>query len=198
MACLSPGSIQAQFGVEGLKAWQLANGIDHSPLVPRPFRELVSESLTFPSPTVTLSAILVAIEFLLTRAFSRPEVKGKYTRSIIIEGNILHHSPWVRHFPFKEAVGSKDRARSVIKNGMELVRLPGPLEDMKVTLAGLTGESGIQSSLFPEVRKREQLRATVRQLEVQLGCPPPIFVVRDLEPWSRIPERRQVLVRFDP
>ncbi|HZA24247.1 MAG TPA: DNA polymerase Y family protein, partial [Dehalococcoidia bacterium] len=67
---MSPGSIQAQFGVEGLKAWQLANGIDHSPLVPRPFRELVSESLTFPSPTVTLSAILVAIEFLLTRAFS--------------------------------------------------------------------------------------------------------------------------------
>jgi DNA polymerase IV len=198
VAGLSPGSMQAQFGVEGLKAWQLANGIDHSPLVPRRFDEVISESLTFPSPTGTLSAILIGIEFLLVRAFSRPEVRGKYARSIIIEGNILHHSPWVRQFPFKEAVGNTDWARSVIKNALEPVQLPGPLEDMKLTLAGLTGQSGIQSSLFPEVRKREQLRETVRQLEVQLGCPPPIFVVRDLEPWSRIPERRQVLVQFDP
>jgi DNA polymerase-4 len=198
VAGLSPGSLQAQFGVEGLKAWQLANGIDHSPLVPRPFQEVIKESLTFPSPTGNLSAILVGIESLLARAFSRPEVRDKCARSIILERNILHRSPWVRQFPFKEAVGSKDRAIFVIKNALDSVRLPGPLEDMKLTLAGLTGQSGIQGSLFPEVRKREQLRATVRQLEVQLGCPPPIFVVRDLEPWSRIPERRQVLVRFDP
>jgi DNA polymerase-4/protein ImuB len=159
---------------------------------------VVSESLTFPSPTGTLSAILIGIESLLARAFSRPEVRGKYVRSIILESNILHHCPWIRQFPFKEAVGSQSRAMFVIKNALGSVRLPGPLEDLKLTLAGLTGQSGIQSSLFPEVRKREQLRETVRQLEVQLGCPPPIFVVRDLEPWSRIPERRQVLVRFDP
>jgi DNA polymerase-4 len=198
VARLSPGSMQAQFGVEGLKAWQLANGIDYSPLVPRQFDEMISESLTFPSPTGTLSAILIGIESLLTRAFSRPEVRDKCARSIILESNILHRSPWVRQFPFKEAVDSQGRAMFLIKNALDSVRLPGPLEDMKLTLSGLTGQSGIQSSLFSEVRKREQLRETVRQLEVQLGCPPPIFVVRDLEPWSRIPERRQVLVRFDP
>jgi DNA polymerase IV len=198
VACLSPGSMQAQLGVEGLKAWQLANGLDYSPLVPRQLEEVISESLIFPSPTVAFSAVLIAIESLLVRAFSRPEVKGKYARSIIVESNILHHSPWVRQFPFKEAVGSQGRAMFVIKNALESVRLPGPLEDLKLTLTGLTGQFGIQSSLFPEVRKREQLRETVRQLEVQLGCPPPIFVVRDLEPWSRILERRQVLVRFDP
>jgi DNA polymerase-4 len=173
VACLSPGSMQAQFGVEGLKAWQLANGIGHSPLVPRRFDEVISESLTFPSPTFTLLAILIAIESLLARAFSRPEVKGKYARSVIVESNILHRSPWVRQFPFKEAVGSKERAMFVIKNALESIRLPGPLEDMKLTLSGLTGQSGIQSSLFPEVRKREQLRDTVHQLEVQLGGRPP-------------------------
>jgi DNA polymerase-4 len=149
---------------------------------------LRSASLTFPSSTVSWSGILAAIEALLARAFARPQVRGKYVRSVIVESHILHHAPWVRQFPFKEAVGSKDRAFFVIKNA---------LEDLTLTLAGLTGESGIQSSLFPEVREREQLRETLRQLRVQLGGPPPIYLVRDLEPWSRIPERRWILVRFD-
>jgi DNA polymerase-4/protein ImuB len=81
---------------------------------------------------------------------------------------------------------------------MDTTVLPGPLEDMKLTLAGFTGESGIQSSLFSDVRKREQLREMMRQLEALLGGKPPIYQVKDVEPWSRIPERRQVLVPFDP
>jgi DNA polymerase-4/protein ImuB len=69
---------------------------------------------------------------------------------------------------------------------------------MKLTLGGITGESGIQSSLFSDVRKREQLKEMMRQLEVLLGCKPPIYQMKEVEPWSRIPERRQALVLFDP
>jgi ATP-dependent RNA helicase HelY len=42
-----------------------------------------------------------------------------------------------------------------------------------------------------------ELREAVRQLMVRLGGKPPIYQVKDMEPWSRIPERRQVLIRFD-
>jgi len=38
----------------------------------------------------------------------------------------------------------------------------------------------------------------MRQLEVLLGCKPPIYQMKEVEPWSRIPERRQALVLFDP
>ena len=198
LAGLSVGSIQAQLKAEGRRAWELANGVDHSPLVACPREEVVDEFLTFPSPTVTLHAVLTAVETLLGRAFSRPEVKGRYVRAASIESQILHHAPWAKRFAFKNAVGSKEKALFILKGRLDALELPGPLEDMRLTLAGFAGEAGIQSRLFSDVRKKEQLREMMRQLEVLLGCRPPIYQMRDVEQWSRIPERRQALVPFDP
>jgi DNA polymerase-4/protein ImuB len=158
----------------------------------------VSEFLAFPAPAITLHVILVAIETLLSRAFARPILRGRCVRTAAMEGSVLQKPPWTRRITFKEAVNSKDRAFFALKSLLDTVSLPGPLEDMKLTLSGLTGESGIQSSLFPDVRRQEQLREMMRQLEARLGRRPPIYQVRDIEPWSRIPERRQALVQFDP
>jgi hypothetical protein len=69
---------------------------------------------------------------------------------------------------------------------------------MKLTLSGLTGESGIQGSLFPDVRKLEQLRETVQLLRAQWGGQTLIYQVKDFEPCSPIPERQRILVPFDP
>jgi nucleotidyltransferase/DNA polymerase involved in DNA repair len=198
LASLSVGAVQAQLKAEGRKAWELANGIDHSPLLPYRREEVIDEFLTFPSPTVTRDAVLTAIEMLLGRAFARPEIRGRYVRTASIESQILRHSPWSKRFAFKDAVGSKERALSILKGRLDTVELPGPLEDMRLTLAGFTGESGIQASLFSDVRKKEQLREMMRQLEALLGRRPPIYQMRGVEQWSRIPERRQALVPFDP
>ena len=45
---------------------------------------------------------------------------------------------------------------------------------------------------------QENLKEALRQLQARLGAQPPIYQVREVEPWSRIPERRQVLVPFSP
>ncbi|MCH8279858.1 MAG: DNA polymerase Y family protein [Chloroflexi bacterium] len=199
LAALSVGSLQAQLRSEGRRAWELASGVDPSPLVPCRREEVVTEFLTFPSPTITRDAVLTAMEILLARAFTRPEISGKYVRTAVIESRLAGQKPpWIRRFGFKEALGSKERAIFAMKSRLGAVLLPGPLEDMKLTLSGITGESGIQSSLFSDVRKREQLREMMRQLQALLGCKPPIYQMKDVEPWSRIPERRQALVPFDP
>ena len=191
------GAMQAQFGPEGLKAWEMAQGIDRRALIPRSSEPAITEYLTFPDPSISLPGILLAIESLLLRAFSRAEVRGRYARSVKIESQILHHPPWVKTFYYKQAVGSKDSALAVIQNALESVTLPGPLEDMQLTLTGLTGESGIQANLFSDVRKQEQLRESIRQLRVRWGGQTPIYLARDLEPWSPIPERQKILVPFD-
>jgi hypothetical protein len=95
-------------------------------------------------------------------------------------------------------MGSRERTLFALKSRLDSVTLPGPLEDMKLTLTGFTGESGIQANLFSDVRKQEQLKEMMRQLESLLGGKPPIYQMKEVEPWSRIPERRQALVPFDP
>ena len=198
LSSLPVGSVQAQLGAEGRVAWQLANGVDNSPLAPHRPQQAVEETMTFPSPTVTWSPILTALGMLLGRAFARPEIGGRYVRIATIESHVYRLPPWVKRFGFKEAVGSKDRALFALKSRLDSVTLPGPLEDMKLTLTEFTGESGIQTNLFSDVRKQEQLKEMMRQLEAVLGSKPPIYQMKEIEPWSRIPERRQALVPFEP
>lgn len=93
LAALSVGSLQAQLGLEGSRAWELAKGIDRSPLLPYRREEAITEFLTFPSPTATRHAILTAVEILLGRAFARPEVRGRYVRTAAIESQVLGHPP---------------------------------------------------------------------------------------------------------
>jgi DNA polymerase-4 len=198
LADLPIGAVQAQLGTQGRRAWELAGGLDSSPLVAHRSEPTVEESLSFPSPVVTWHPILTALEVLLGRAFARPELGGRYVRSATLESRVFRRPPWVKRFTFKEALSNKERALFALKSRMDSLSLPGPLEDMKLTLAGFTGESGIQTNLFSDVRKQEQLKEMMRQLEVHLGGKPPIYQMKEIEPWSRIPERRQVLVPFDP
>ena len=182
--------------VSGSGTWPTASIPE--PLIPYQPEVEVTEALTFPAPAVTRQEIITAAESLLGRTFNRSEMQGKYVRSVTMESAVLRRPPWTKKLVFKNAVGSKDKALFVVKNAIESASLPGPLEDLSLTLTGLTGESGVQGSLFSNIRRREQLREMMRQLEAQLGCKPPIYQVRDIEPWSRIPERRQALVIFDP
>ena len=198
VAALSMGPLQAQFGPEGRVIWELANGIDRRPLLPRNVEDTVSESLTFPDPTATWGSILLGVEALLGRAFLRPELKGRYARLTSLKGQVYRRSTWTKRVTFKEPVGDKLRAMSRIKGSLEATQIPGPLEDLTLTLSGLTGEAGRQGSLFIEIRKREQVREAIRQMDAVFGKPPLIFQVREVEPWSRIPERRHALVQYVP
>ena len=198
IADLPLSAVQAQFGVEGRLAWELAHGIDRRPFVPAKYQDSVTDYLSFPAPAVSLFTILPAVEMLLGRVLSRPDMRGRYIRSVLLESEVLDRAPWSKMFVFKSPVNQKDQALFALRHSLELVELPGPLEDMRMTVSEVAGESGIQSSLFVEVRKQEQLRECMRQLEERLRSRPPIYRVMDVEPWSRIPERRQALVEFVP
>ena len=198
IASLSIGSIQAQLGTRGRAAWELANGIDKSPLVSSKRQEAVTDFITFPVPAISLFAILPAIEILLGRILSHPSLRGKYLRSVSFQANVLNRAPWSKRLAFKSPVNRKEAALFVLRNALEATDIPGPLEDIRMTVSDIAGESGTQASLFAEVRKQQQLGEMIRQLEVRLRAKPPIYKVMDMEPWSRIPERRQALVEFAP
>ncbi|MBI4220770.1 MAG: hypothetical protein HY682_11545 [Chloroflexi bacterium] len=198
IAALPRSALQAQFGPEGALIWDLANGIDQQPLISRHPEETVSEYLTFPDPTANLSAILPAIESLLARAYTRPEMNRRYAREALLQAQVFRRSPWTLKVAFKEPAGAKTHALFAIKARLDGIALPGPLEDLRLTLLGLTGEGGKQESMWSEVRKREQLQDAVRQLHARLGESPPIYQVREMEPCSRIPERRHALVQLSP
>ena len=197
IARLPFNTMQAEFGREGARLWRLANGQDDEPLAPRRHEETFTRQVSFATPTVSLPAILIALESLLARAFTG-QIRGRFAKVAFLEGSAENGSAWSKRVGFHDPVGDRDRAMFILKSRLENLALPGPLETLSLTLSGITGESGRQESLFPEVRHQARLDDAIRQLRARLGHRPPIFRVREVEPWSRIPERRRTLVAYDP
>jgi len=81
---------------------------------------------------------------------------------------------------------------------LRALRLAAPVEELAIELTGITEERGRQSTLFAEkAGLRRQLGETVQQLRARWGRP---FVSRvvEVEPWSRLPERRHALIDYEP
>jgi len=196
IADIPRGPMEAQFGQAGGTAWDLANGIDDRPLMPKRSVLGVSEYLDFPDPTVSLATIVPAIESLLGRAYARSQLSRRFARQANIQSQVFQHAPWTMRVPFKDPAGNKNQALFAIKSKLDMAVIPGPLEDIHLTLSGITGEAGRQESMWKEVKRDENLQETISQLRARLKMAPPIYQVRELEPWSRIPERRYALVQM--
>jgi DNA polymerase-4/protein ImuB len=103
---------------------------------------------------------------------------------------------WERKIPFKEPAMNTKTAISRIKQIIENSPQPGPIEQLGMKITGVGRQQGRQKSFLPEVRAQDHLLNDVRQLEYRLGGPQ-LFIVKEVEPWSRIPERRRALTPLD-
>jgi len=189
---LSPGPLQAQFGTEGKRLWELANGIDETPFYPRMTEEIIEESTTLSSITTSLDVMLVAIEVMLSRAFVRFDSKGMGIRRINLWTRSWLAEHWEHNINFKEPAMTTKSALSRIKQVMENTPQPGPVEQLGMKITGLGRQHGKQKSLFTEVRAKDHLMDDIKQLEFRLGGPQ-LYRMMEVEPWSRIPERRYAL-----
>ena len=198
VAALPPGPLQSQFGSMGKRIWDLSRGLDSRPLVPRRHEQVVDGWLSFPVPTTALGAIVTAIDSLLERILADPAMRGRFARVCSLEASVFRAPRWQRRLVFREPIGDRRRAVALIQHALQGQPPPGPLEDLRIVLSRITGEGGRQESLFSDARRRENLKEALQQLRARLGTQPPVYHVREVEPWSRLPERRQALVPYAP
>jgi DNA polymerase-4 len=96
---------------------------------------------------------------------------------------------WEQVIRCKEPAMNTRDAISRIRSVMENTPQPGPVEQMGMKITGMNRTHGKQKSLLSA---EEYLLDDIRRLEMRLGAPQ-LFQVKELEPWSRIPERRYTL-----
>ncbi|MFC2059626.1 hypothetical protein ACFLTZ_00845 [Chloroflexota bacterium] len=192
VATLPPGPLLSQFGTEGKKIHDLARGYDDTPLCPRMMEEVIEESIMLSSVTVSLEAILVALEELLGKVFARISRVGLGIRILSVWTRTWNAEQWERTARFKEPAMDIKTVINRIKRVMEEYPQPGPVEQIGINISRLGYPGGRQNSLFREIRSQDHLIEDIRQLELRLGNPQ-VYRVKEVEPWSRIPERRYVL-----
>ena len=193
IAALPPGPLLSQFGPEGTRIWQLARGRDETPLCPRLVEDVIEESTTMASVTVSIEALAVTAESLLARAFARDVLKGRGIRSLNLWTKSWDSGHWEKSIRFKEPATDAHGAVSRIRLFLENFPQPGPVEQIGIRLTGLSYGVGRQRSIFAEVRAQDSLLEDIKELELRLTGRL-VFKIKEVEPWSRIPERRFALM----
>ena len=199
LARLPQSAVTAQFGAEGTRAWELAHGVDRTPIAVYRPPQMVVERLAFPAPVDTEDALSAAVRTLLARALQRPAIRGRAARGLHLRVVLEDGHTWERDVTFREPVGSAERMRLALRQKVEGVALPAPFTEVELSLLGLCGESALQSNLFASTRGLQLQRVVeaARQLKARYGRPL-LANILEVEPWSRIPERRFALIDYDP
>jgi len=192
-------AVAAQFGLPGERAWLAATGADPTPVRPRPYaRERVIEHSQSEPPLVSRESMALHARQLLHRAMRHPRAAKRFVRFVRLRAVTDDDHLWEKQQTLREPTGDRDRLLTVLHSFIEYSEFPGPIGHLELELGGLTAEQGRQTGLFLDhARRREQLDEMVRQLKVRFGRSPMTQVV-EVEPWSRLPERRFALMDYDP
>ena len=200
VAAMSRDMLAEQFGPAGGRAWDLSHGIDDSPLVPLKHEETVVERTSLPFSSTSMPLLMAAVDTLLRRAYSRPLMRGRYAGRADLECVLDRASPWEKSFHFKQGAGSPVRASFIIRNRLETDHPQAPVEEVALALSDLTGESGIQMGLLPDVRdsRERRLVEVERQLQARTGSVSVLRRVAKVAPGHPAPEMRSVQISVDP
>ena len=199
LAALPFNAVQAEFGTSGAHAWRLAHGKDPEPVVARPVITSVQDALRFDDPLGSVEAVMAAIDQLLAHTFAQPALLGRSVRQVRLRALLSDGTSWERLYTFKEALSTRDAARRALKSKLDLPNglPPAPIEELALELLGLGGEAARQPGLFiARARQLAEIAEAAHQLRARYGRLP-LYHAIEIEPWSRIPERRWALVTCD-
>ncbi|MBI2953276.1 MAG: DNA polymerase Y family protein [Chloroflexi bacterium] len=199
LATLPLGAVQAQFGPEGRLAWELASGLDNAPLIPRGYPTTIRERLSFPSPISSVDALLTAAQHLIARLTRRPEFARHAARGLVFKATLANGGVWERKLIFREPLATHNHILFALRGKLADLALTAAVEEIEVEFVDICGEVGLQGNLFASQRGHQlsRLDEVIRQLKSRYGRTP-IAKIVEVEPWSRIPERRQALIDYDP
>ena len=196
LAVLPLGAVQAQLGPAGARAWRLAHGHDDEPVMPRRAVQTVRSAMRFDDPLASIDAVFFALDQLLARAYADPVLRARSARQCRLGALLSDGTAWERMITFKEPVSDVAAAKRAIRAKLDLPNAlpPAPIEELCLDLLGLGGEAARQGNLFvDQAQTLGRIGAVAAQLGARYGHVP-LYRALPVEPWSRLPENRWVLV----
>jgi nucleotidyltransferase/DNA polymerase involved in DNA repair len=193
---LTFSAMQAQFGREGARAWELATGKDDSKIVPAREELRLTEETDLPAPTALAEPLVVGTRALIQRLLGRKELKGQSVRRMDWRLGLESGEQLTRRLTFREPTDDGARMLFLIRGRIERLQLPAPATSIAITLSGFCSEYGHQANLWPiGPRRWRELCESIEQLTARVG-EPQVYRIVEVQPWSRIPERQLALVAF--
>ena len=194
LAALPPAALADRFGTVGLLAFELASGGDGA-LCPRQPTEILRESLQLPDAASGMQ-LERGLGLLIDRLLARRERQGRTLRAVVLSAVLVERGTWRERVVFREALADPLRMRLALVQRLTMV--PAPVEVLRLAVEQFGPPASGQRSLLdePDAARTARLREAIRQARAAAG-PDAALRVLELDPDSRVPERRAVLAPFE-
>ena len=203
LAALPEDAVTSQFGAMGRRLWRLAAGRTVEPVQGRPTPEPIRAALTFYAPLADRTMIARALGQLVDRALKHPRRTGWRVQALRANAVLEHGTSWVAAAILKDPSADRERLLAPLLLRLEHAPPVGAVERLVVEFtAFVPGTAELQlfardAGAAARAGRRRALRAASQEITARLRRPM-LYHVIEIEPWSRLPERRYALIDFDP
>lgn len=194
LGALPSRAVAERFGHPGLLALDLAQGRD-TPLEPRRPPEPVLERIDLPD-AASGGQLERALELLIDRVLARRERRGRSLRGVAVSARLVAGGTWRESVTLRMASANPARLTLTLKS--RLSSLPAPADSLALQVEAFGPPATDQAALIREEGKArgKRLGEAVRQARQAAGEDAALRVL-DMDPDSRLPERRSALTPWN-
>ncbi len=203
LAALPEEAVTAQFGAVGRRLWRLAAGRTVEPVVGNIAPEPIVAALTFFTPVGERDLIERAIDQLIARALKDPRRIGWRVQAVRLVAEVEGGRSWLADLLLKDPTADGARIAAPLRTRLEQAPPAGAVTRLVLELTAFApGTTELQLFARDAVAaaragQRRALESAAREIHQRLKrtC---LYHVIEVQPWSRLPERRYALIDYEP
>jgi DNA polymerase-4/protein ImuB len=203
LAALPEAAITAQFGAMGKRLWQLAAGRVVEPVTGRIAPEPIRAALSFFTPVGERELLTHALDQLIARALKHPRRIGWRIHALRVRAEIEGGGSWLTAHLFKEPTADAVRIAAPLKTRLEQAPPTGAVERLVLEFTAFApGTTELQlfardAQAAARAGQQRALRSAAREIRMRVQRAV-LYHIIEVQPWSRLPERRYALIDYEP
>ena len=203
LAALPEEAIAAQFGSVGRRLWLLAAGRITEPVVGRVSPEPIVAALTFFTPVGERELLSHSLDQLIARALRHPRRIGWRVHALRLRADLDGSGSWLATILLKDPSADAARIAAPLKIRLDQSPPTGAVERLVLEFTAFApGTAELQlfardAQAAARAGQQRALQSAAREIRMRIKRSA-LYHIIEVQPWSRLPERRYALIDYEP
>ena len=203
LAALPEAALTAQFGAVGRRLWQLAAGRVAEPVEGRVTPEPIVAALTFFTPVGERELLSHSLDQLIARALNHPRRIGWRVHAVRVRADMEGGGSWLITHLLKDPTADGDRIAAPLRMRLEQSPPTGGVERLILEFTAFApGTAELQlfardAQAAARAGHQRALQSAAREIRMRIQRAV-LYHILEVQPWSRLPERRYALIDYEP
>jgi len=203
LAALPEEAMAAQFGSVGRRLWLLAAGRITEPVVGRVSPEPIVAALTFFTPVGERELLSHSLDQLIARALRHPRRIGWRVHALRLRADLDGSGSWLATILLKDPSADAARIAAPLKIRLDQSPPTGAVERLVLAFTAFApGTAELQlfardAQAAARAGQQRALQSAAREIRMRIQRSS-LYHIIEVQPWSRLPERRYALIDYEP